>query len=195
MVINGIDFKIILNIKKIKRIYIRIKKIDKQYYLIINSYKKLSEKELNELINNNPKVFERLIKNIEVNNLVSDDEILILGKKYNKENCDKVIEEGYKEIGRLFDKYKFIFNKYNVTLKYRKMKSRWGVCHITKNYISLTSYLIHIPIHLVEYVIIHEFCHFKYPNHSKSFYLYVSKYCPDYKKRVKQLKSYTSFLI
>ena len=195
MIINGIDFEIVFNIKKIKRIYIRIKKIENKYYLIINANKKLKEKELKELIDRNPKVIDRLLKNVESTNLISNDEILILGKKYKKEESKKIIEEGYQEIINLFNKYKIIFNKNDVLLKFRKMKSRWGVCHITKNYISLTSYLIHVPMELIEYVIIHEFCHFKYHNHSKSFYSYVSEYCPDYKKRVKELKSYTSLLI
>lgn len=195
MIINGIDFEIVFNIKKIKKIYIRIKKIENKYYLIINASKKLKEKELKELIERNPKVIARLLKNVESTNLISNDEILIFGKKYKKEESKKLIEEGYQEIISLFNKYKIIFNKKDVLLKFRKMKSRWGVCHITKNYISLTSYLIHVPMELIEYVIIHEFCHFKYHNHSKSFYLYVSKYCPDYKKRVKELKSYTSLLI
>ena len=94
----------------------------------------------------------------------------------------------------MFNYYKKVFNKNNTVLKFRKMKSRWGVCHITKNYINLSTYLIHVPIHLIEYVIIHEFCHFKYANHSKSFYTEVEKYCHDYKKRVKELKSFSYVL-
>ena len=74
------------------------------------------------------------------------------------------------------------------------MRSRWGVCHITKNYINLSTHLIHLPIKLIEYVIIHEFCHFKHPNHNKEFYDEVKKYCPDYKDRVKELKSFSHIL-
>ena len=65
------------------------------------------------------------------------------------------------------------------------MKTRWGVCFITKDYITLTKATINIPLRLTEYIIIHEFCHFKYPNHSKQFYEYVKIYCPDYKERKK----------
>ena len=92
------------------------------------------------------------------------------------------------------DYYKKIFNKKNTVLKFRRMKTRWGVCHITKNYINLSSFLIHVPLNLVEYVIIHEFCHFKFPNHNQSFYNEVKKYCPDYKTRIKELKSFSYVL-
>lgn len=193
MVINGINFNVIVNVKKIKRIYVRIKVIDDKYYLIINANKKLSMLQIEKLINANPKVIDRLIA--PTNKMkIDDDKILILGTLYPKEDSDKLIKEAYNKIISLYNYYQNIFNKKNTILKFRKMKTRWGVCHITKNYISLTSYLIHVPIDLIEYVIIHEFCHFTYPNHSKQFYKYVSNYCPDYKKRVKELKSF-SFLL
>lgn len=193
MVINGINFNVIVNVKKIKRIYVRIKVIDDKYYLIINANKKLSMMQIEKLINANPKVIDRLIAS--TNKMkIDDDKILILGTLYPKEDSDKLIKEAYNKIISLYNYYQNIFNKKNTILKFREMKTRWGVCHITKNYISLTSYLIHVPVDLIEYVIIHEFCHFTYPNHSKQFYEYVSNYCPDYKKRVKELKSF-SFLL
>lgn len=192
MIISGIDFNIIVNVKKIKKIYVRVKLIDNKYYLIINANRKLSHKQIEELVASNPKVIERLVAS--TNEIkIDDDKILILGTLYPKDSSDKLIEEAYNKIISLYNYYQNIFNKKNTILKFRKMKTRWGVCHITKNYISLTSYLIHVPIHLIEYVIIHEFCHFSYPNHSKQFYKCVSNYCPDYKKRVKELKSF-SFL-
>ena len=35
---------------------------------------------------------------------------------------------------------------------------------------------------IIEYIILHEFCHLKYKNHTKSFYNMLEKYMPDYKK-------------
>lgn len=193
MIINGIDFEVIINVKKIKRIYLNIKLIDNKYYMTINSYKKLSDLEIQKLIEKNPKVFERLI--LSANKIkINSDQIMILGKQFKRENSEKLIEEAYNKIISLYNKYQIIFNRNNTTLKFRKMKTRWGVCHINKNYICLTSYLVHVPLELVEYVIIHEFCHFQYPNHSKQFYKCVSKYCSDYKNRIKQLKNF-SFLM
>lgn len=190
MIINNIDFEIIQNVKKIKKIYVRLKNINNKNCIVINTYKKLSVKEINDLINRNKQTMDKLIKNMKVNPL-KDNEVLILGKVYDKKDYKQLFEYSINEITKMFNNYKTIFNKHNTLLKFRKMKTRWGVCHITKNYINLSTYLIHIPLEIIEYVIIHEFCHFKHPNHSKQFYIEVSKYCPNYKEMVKELKKYS----
>ncbi len=74
-------------------------------------------------------------------------------------------------------------------LKIIPMKSRWGVCHIKECYVTLNSELICYDIKCLDYVIIHELCHFLEANHSKNFWRYVSKYCPDYKKIRLMLRS------
>jgi len=194
MLINGIDFEVIINVKKIKKIYFRVRVENNINYLIINSYKKLTLKEIKKIIDKNTSKFDQLIKTLK-NNPIKKDEILILGQLHSITLSEIKIKQAYNKIEELFDYYKKIFNKQTTILKFRKMKTRWGVCHITKNYINLTTHLIHIPIHLIEYVIIHEFCHFKHCNHSQSFYNEVKKYCPDYKKRVKEMKEYSFVLV
>lgn len=42
---------------------------------------------------------------------------------------------------------------------------------------------------IIEYIILHEFCHLKYKNHTKSFYNLVERYVPDYSKyEIKNIK-------
>lgn len=82
------------------------------------------------------------------------------------------------------------FQKYGINypnLKIRGMKSRWGSCIPTKNQVTLNSNLIHFTERCIEYVVIHEFCHFRYPNHSKDFYSFMSVLMPDWKKRKNEL--------
>lgn len=67
-------------------------------------------------------------------------------------------------------------------LKIRNMKSRWGVCNIRDNSVTLNSKLIEYDLEKLDYVIMHELSHFIYFNHSKSFWEQVSKYVPNYKK-------------
>jgi predicted metal-dependent hydrolase len=71
----------------------------------------------------------------------------------------------------------------------RKAKTRWGSCS-AKNSISLSSYLMKLPPELIEYVIIHELAHIKHKNHSGAFWAEVQKHLPDYKGRVKQLRTF-----
>ena len=68
------------------------------------------------------------------------------------------------------------------------MKSRWGVCHVTKGYITLNKALIAKPIEAIEYVVLHEYVHFLHPNHQKGFHNTMQKLMPDYKERRKLLK-------
>ena len=41
---------------------------------------------------------------------------------------------------------------------------------------------------VVDYVILHEFCHLKYKNHTKSFYSMLKTYMPNYEKIEKKLE-------
>lgn len=73
-------------------------------------------------------------------------------------------------------------------LKFRKMKTRWGVCNRKTNSITLNTELLRYDLEKMDYVIIHELSHFVEFNHSKAFWKVVESYCPDYKRIRKELK-------
>lgn len=73
------------------------------------------------------------------------------------------------------------------TLKIRAMTSRWGSCMINKNTVTLNSKLIYADVALLDYVILHELCHFKFKNHDKDFYALLGKLCPNWKEYRKAL--------
>lgn len=67
---------------------------------------------------------------------------------------------------------KFWAEKYGMT--YRKVritgaKSRWGSC-TSRGTISLSCYLMLLPVHLMDYVILHELAHTKEMNHGPGFW-------------------------
>lgn len=66
--------------------------------------------------------------------------------------------------------YGFIFQ--NVTI--RDARTRWGSCTGLKN-ISLSLYIMRLPHHLIDYVLLHELCHTVVPNHGKDFYELMNK--------------------
>lgn len=67
---------------------------------------------------------------------------------------------------------KFGFRYGRVTI--RASRSKWGSCS-GENNISLSLYLMTLPPHLRDYVIIHELCHTVHHNHSKSFHSLVDQ--------------------
>ncbi len=72
------------------------------------------------------------------------------------------------------------------TIQFRKMERRWGTC-TANNQIILNSNLIFLDIRYIDYVILHELCHFKEKNHSKRYYQLLSTVCSDYKIIRKEL--------
>jgi hypothetical protein len=70
--------------------------------------------------------------------------------------------------------------------RHRFMKSQWGSCS-SRGLVSLNTHLVRTPIRLIEYVVLHELCHLKHPNHSRRFHSLVSQYMPDWKIRSKEL--------
>lgn len=79
-----------------------------------------------------------------------------------------------------------VFQKYGVpmpTLRIRDMETRWGSCLAKKRIITLNKRLLEAPRNCIEYVVMHEFCHFIHPNHSKQFYSFLTMIMPDWRER------------
>lgn len=70
----------------------------------------------------------------------------------------------------------------------KNLKNRWG--SVSKdNSINLNVNLVKAPEDIIEYIIIHELCHFKIKGHSYQFWDYLKQYVPDYPRKVKWLET------
>ncbi len=88
----------------------------------------------------------------------------------------------------LAEKHRDLFPD-NYMIKIRNMTSRWGSCMIGEKTVTLNFKLIYADISLLDYVILHELCHFRYRYHDKGFYSLLSTICPDWKERMKRLNN------
>ncbi len=74
-------------------------------------------------------------------------------------------------------------------IRIRSMVSRWGSCQPTKGVLTFARQLTEVPKSCMEYVVVHEFAHFIYPDHSPRFHSFLFEIMPDWKERCKLLNS------
>lgn len=95
---------------------------------------------------------------------------------------------------RLIEKYiKEVGDKLKITplqIKFRHMKNKWGCCNLKNKIITLNRFVKYLPNELIRYLVIHELCHFVFPNHRKEFWLLVKKFIPDFLQKEKLLSAY-----
>lgn len=114
------------------------------------------------------------------------------------ENCETVkikelIEKMYYKIALMIvDKsvnmWKNILKIAPDVVVIKKLKTAWGKCN-SKRKITINPDLMKYDQRVIDYVVLHEFCHLRYMNHSKDFWNMVSKYMPDYKLLRNELKN------
>jgi len=66
------------------------------------------------------------------------------------------------------------------TIRYKHLRSRWGSCSTARS-INLNLHLIHMPFEVFQYVVVHELCHLKHPNHQPRYWALVEECWPRYK--------------
>ena len=69
-----------------------------------------------------------------------------------------------------------------------RARTRWGSCSLRTG-IRLNWRLIHFPLAIIDYVVIHELSHLREMNHSRRFWAIVEQFCPDYRNCRKELKN------
>ena len=73
------------------------------------------------------------------------------------------------------------------SVKITSAHTRFGSCS-AQNALCFSYILMRYPEDAIDYVVVHELAHIKHHNHSRSFYAFVGKFLPDYKRREKLLR-------
>lgn len=200
--LENITYDVIIQRKNNKNTYIRVENktiiVSTNYFTTKNKIKQILDdntKFLKKNLNKEQKngfylmgkeyqiIYDENI-NIEINNnIIKVKNIKTLNKWY-KTKITKIFEE---RLNHYYNKYeeKIPYPK----IKYRTMKTRWGVCNRKTNTITLNLNLVKYDISCLDYVIVHELSHFVHFNHSKEFWKTVEKYYPSYKTIEKKLKN------
>ncbi|MCR4313690.1 MAG: M48 family metallopeptidase [Candidatus Uhrbacteria bacterium] len=88
--------------------------------------------------------------------------------------------------------YRFEYHRVAI----RNQRTRWGSCS-KKGNLNFNYRIARLPIHLADYVIVHELCHLGEFNHSPQFWNLVARAIPDHRERRKELRGIllASFLV
>jgi predicted metal-dependent hydrolase len=70
-----------------------------------------------------------------------------------------------------------------------RAQTRWGSA-TSQGHIRLHASLIHLPLEIVDYVVVHELAHLLEMNHSPRFWAVVERVMPDYSRRQRALKAH-----
>lgn len=111
-------------------------------------------------------------------------------EKSDRRSVKRAVEAWYRQrahqtIDRYLEKCRAITLRHGVPepkLMIRGMLRRWGSCSAAGR-VTLNLKLVQVPVHCIEYVIMHELCHLKHHNHSKAFYSLLTRCQPDWQKR------------
>ena len=134
---------------------------------------------------------------VSLKNNIRPNEIILTVNENIFENIDekkKIMEKWYFENAKklflqFMEKWLEILDENVEKVAIKPMKTRWGSCNYVKRYINLNTELIKRTPFEIEYVILHELTHLKYPNHGRSFYNYIEQYMPNYKVAEKMLNA------
>ena len=96
--------------------------------------------------------------------------------------------------GRAVEELHFCVNVYKQKvgaspslIQIKDYRARWGSCKPDGS-IQLNWRLIHAPIHIMDYVVVHELCHLLEMNHSRRFWTEVERVDPQYQMKRQWLK-------
>jgi predicted metal-dependent hydrolase len=117
--------------------------------------------------------------------------------KANPKSAKKYVDAWYRNraheiLERYMEKCYSIASRHGVPdwkMTIRTMKRRWGSCSPSGR-ITLNLNLVMVPVHCIEYVIMHELCHLKIHNHSKAFYSLLTRCQPDWRQRKEALDKF-----
>ena len=108
-------------------------------------------------------------------------------KKYNRWDYKRHKETAralvHSRIAHLNAHYGFQIRKVAI----RDTKSRWGSCSKQGN-LNFSYKVFLLPVHITDYIIVHELCHLKEFNHSVSFWSLVAETVPNHKAIRAELK-------
>jgi predicted metal-dependent hydrolase len=104
---------------------------------------------------------------------LDDEKIKQALKRFYYQQCKSLVEKRIQSNQRNF-KVK------PTSIRITDSKRTWGTCDSNRQ-LTFNWKLAMAPLHVIDYVVVHEMCHMVHMNHDRSFWRLVGKIIPDYK--------------
>ena len=122
--------------------------------------------------------------------------IVHVSKADNPAVIEKIIMHWYRrEALQLFTEcvghFATLMNVAPREIKLSAARTQWGSC-TARGCLRLHWQLIKMPLHLIDYVVVHELAHLVEMNHSAAFWRVVGEVCPDYVKLRGELRRWST---
>lgn len=129
-------------------------------------------------------------KNIKFAELDVEDRIIkiSLPNKYKKTNNEKIldiaIDKMYEqiakvEIERAMEKTRILLGFAPEDYEIKRMNNTFGKCEDNK--ITINPEIVKYDRNMIDYIVLHQYCHLKFKSHCKSFINMLEKYEPNFK--------------
>jgi len=202
LILNGYSIPYELERKAIKNLNLRIKPDGSVH---VSAPRRMPEGMINSFLASKAEFILEAIERAEKKQKkTTPGTVLVLGReipddfetegkrdKWLREQCIEAVSHSFAELYPIFEKRGVPLPE----IKFRRMKSRWGSCQPTNGILTFNSALIHVPEKCIEYVVLHELCHFIHPDHSPRFKAELSSIMPDWKARQSEIREYEGLLL
>lgn len=126
--------------------------------------------------------------------LHKDELHLQLATQASTEILEKLVTRWYRqEALRVFEEcvahFAPLMNVRPNAVKLSSARTQWGSCTV-HGVVRLNWQLVKMPLHLIDYVVVHELAHLVEMNHSAAFWRVVEAACPDYRECKAELHGY-----
>jgi len=130
-----------------------------------------------------------IYKNIKCAELNVEDKLIkiSLPNKYKKENKEKIldmaIDKMYEQIAkveveRAMEKTRILLGFAPEDYEIKKIKNGFGKCEDNK--ITINPEIVKCGRNIIDYIVLHQYCHLKYKTHSKGFINMLKEYEPNF---------------
>lgn len=132
-----------------------------------------------------------IYKNVKVAELDVEDKLIKISLpiKYKKANNEKIldmaIDKMYEQIAkveveRAMEKTRVLLGFAPEDYEIKKIKNALGKCEDKK--ITINPEIVKYDRNIIDYIVLHQYCHLKYKTHSKGFINMLKEYEPNFEK-------------